>query len=153
MNKKTLIAILTALGLLLIGIFYQGLYRKEPEFKQQTVVETPSPIPNPDEIMLVSTQPDLSQEPTISSLQPISLTFSYPLTFDPEKGRIKFEPEVDFKSELTNESKTLVVTPLEPFESGQNYTLHLTSELKFDKGKKLGKDIDLRFRVIKHSGL
>ena len=146
-TKTKIIAIVLAIGAILIAIFKFGL--------GGMATPRPSDTSQSDSITVVSTNPaplKEKKEVVVLPTQPIEVTFNQPLENIPET-RITIEPKADVKVELSGDKKTLKITPNTPFALGQGYTMFIKGETKFDGKKTLGSDIDFHFATISYNGV
>lgn len=138
MKKKIIFTAVIILVLILWG------------FRQSKPVSPPSTTP-PDIPRLISTKPDPLEDTIIAADQIIEITFSHPLENVPEL-KIKIEPKLDYKIELSGDKKTVKIIPVMPFELGTTYTLFILQDSKFEKGGRLSKELNFHFRTVKYRG-
>lgn len=152
--KKKIIIIIALMGGLLILIFQQGLYSKEqPIYQEPTKSLTINNSVTPsDEPQLLSTNPAPLEEAIVFPTQVIELNFNSPLVNEPEL-KLKIEPKVDYKIELTNKKMTAKIIPTTPYQMGGSFTLFVLPETKFDNGKTLSKDYIYHFKTIQYRGV
>ena len=146
-NKQKIIGVVIAIGLLLIGIFKFGL--------GGGATPRPSDVSQSDSIELTSTSPSqlkAKQDVTILPTQALTFTFNQPLQNVPET-RYTIEPKADVKLQLSDDRKTLTITPNTPYSLGQGYTLFIKGGTKFDNNKTLGSDQDFHFSTINYTGV
>lgn len=146
-TKAKIIAAVIAIGAILIAIFQFGL--------GGPVTERPSDISQADAITVVATDPaPLKERKTavILPTQTITVSFSHALENVPET-RFVIEPKADYKTELSDDRKTLKITPLTPFALGQGYSLIIKGDTKFDGKRTLETDIDFHFATISYNGV
>lgn len=148
--KQKIIAVVVALGLILIAIFYKGFAPKNeappntsPPAKQAVQTNTPE---------LISTNPQALDGTTILPTQIIELNFNLPLENDAET-KITLDPKAEVKIELSNDKKTAKIIPLKPFALGQGYSLSIKGNTKFQGNKTLGRDYGFGFRTIEYKGV
>lgn len=135
-------AIVAAVGLLLIYIFQQGLAGKAPE-SQNAEEENPR---------IVSTSPAPLDQTVLLPTQSFEITFNLPLQNNGEfKNRI--EPDLEYKVELSSDRKTARITPLKPLALGQGYTLFILPDTKFDGAKNLNQELIFHFKTISYKGI
>ncbi len=147
--KTALIPFLIAIGLILIAIFNFGLNG------------TPVPI--------VNNETQSSTEPAIISSDPpqiykkeklivapdkvITLNFSTQLLNAPET-KVTIKPEHDVDIKLSDDYKSIIITPKAPYKLGEEYTILVSREAKLrEEGKILGKDYNFNFNIINYSGI
>lgn len=147
-TKTNIIGIIIALGLLLLGIFFNGLY--EPNGLEQTSNQKQVQSNN---VTVVSTTPSKLDESTILPNQTLEINFSDGIEQSQKKVQLTIEPTVDYKVEVTNGNKTLKIIPNKPFGFDQAYTLKVTTDTNFEGGKKLDNDVVYRFKTIPYKGV
>lgn len=151
MNLKTkiiagIIAIAAVLGL--IARF--GFYQPQNEVANEPI---PTSIPtNPETPYIISTDPSFDPEPILLSNQSITFNFNQKLVNEPET-KIRFEPEVEYEAKLSNENKTITITPKQPYMSGTGYTIFVTPETDFQNEQKLESDYVYHFRTPTYRGI
>lgn len=138
MNRKIIFAAVIILVLILWG------------FRQSKPV-SPPPASQPDIPRLVSTKPDPLEDTIIAADQIIEITFSHSLENVPE-FKIKIEPKLDYKVELSGDKKIVRIIPVTPFELGTTYTLFILQDSKFEQGGRLSQELNFHFRTIKYRG-
>ncbi|MDO8498596.1 MAG: Ig-like domain-containing protein [bacterium] len=152
--KQKIMILVGIVGAILILIFQRGLYSKSDpvpqklEQKQQTQEETKTQ----GEPQIVSTNPSPLNDATIMPSQSLEITFNQPAVNEPEL-KITIEPKADLKLELSNDKKTVTITPLKPLLFGQGYTLFISSEAKFAGGKTLGHEAVFHLKTISYKGV
>lgn len=151
LKQKIMIAI-GIIGAILILIFQRGFSsspaaEKIPlESKQtQTQVQTDKPE-------LISTNPSPLDESILWAEQPIEFNFNLPLENAPE-FKHKIEPRYEYKIDLINDKKTIIITPTKPLPLGQTFTLSISKETKFDNKKFMDKDYTFHFKTIEYKGV
>lgn len=146
--RSKIIAVVLAIGLLLIAIFGFGLEDEalKPTAKEEIKKEQPKDRP-----YVVSTNPDLMQEALIPPGQTIEITFSEPFE---NRGEVKYElmPEIAHEAQEANEKTTFRIVPKPLFKVGAGYTLRIKTETKFKSGKRLENDLNYSFKTIPYSG-
>lgn len=147
--KQKLIGAVIGIGLLLIAIFKFGLNG------------TPVPVVNNE--TNTSTEPEIisSDPPQIFKKEKlivgpdkvITLNFSVPLLNAPET-KVSIKPEHDIDIKLSDDYKSIIITPKVPYKLGEEYTILVSREAKLrDDGKILGKDYNFNFNIINYSGI
>lgn len=148
--KKIAIAAVAIIGLLLILIFKNGF---GTPFK--ATGQAPSVVSNSAQAEyaeVVSTKPQLKDSPVILPNQIIEITFNLPLENIGEfKHRI--DDFKDYKAELSNDKKTVLIIPVKPFELGKSYTIFISKESKFDGKKRLRDSTHFTFHTIEYRGV
>lgn len=152
--RTKIIALIIALGLVLIAIFKFGfggdsipVVNNDSKPVQQ--------VDNGEPALISSEPPELfEKKPMIFTQdQVIKLNFNVPLQNGPETKLI-FDPPADVEIKLSDDSKTAIITPKKPYKLGQGYTLFIKADTKLQEANKtLGKDYDMHFNVINYSGI
>ncbi len=145
---------ITIAGVIILFCFYflktkSDARPNQPDAKPQV---STSSIPKSDKPEIVSTKPDPLDETIIPADQIIEISFNRPLQNVPE-FKVKFEPKIDFKVELSSDRKTAKITPAKPFGLGSEYTLSIAPDTKFDGVGNWGMDKSFHFRTIKYRGI
>ncbi len=156
-NLKTkIIFIILAIGAILIFIFQHGIYGQPSS--QQTLkssspqTETSPKKEDPQEVKILSTNPDLSKEPTILPTQSLEITFNLPLE-NAGEFKNKLEPKTEYQIKLSDDRKTAIITPTKAFLLGTSYTLFIQTDSKFTGGKKLNQEVVYHFKTIDYNGI
>lgn len=105
-----------------------------------------------DKPQIVSTKPDPLEQTIIPATQIIEITFNRPLE-NVGEFKVRIEPKIDFKIELSPDRKTAKIIPIKPFELGASYTLSIGSDTKFDGVGPWGETKDFHFRTITYRGI
>lgn len=156
MIKTKIITVIVILTLIVIGIF--AFARKGPSSKK--VAEIPSQQKSDKTALdqqnetprIVSTKPDPLDSGIISAGEVIEITFNRPLQ-NVGEFKVKIEPKIDFKIELTQDKKTAKIVTAKPYELGTEYTLSIKPDTKFDGMSNWGQDKTFHFRTIKYNGV
>jgi hypothetical protein len=148
--KAKIIWIVVGIGILLVAIFSSGLYSSMFS-SNETKSPTSSAEPVSDKPMVVKTVPDSLDQSTILPTQTIEITFSHALENLPET-RWEIQPSADIKSKLSDDRKTLILTPSTPFNLGQSYTLFIRPDTKIEGKKTLEKEYIYHFKTIEFKG-
>lgn len=146
-SKKILIIILITLTGLVVFFVTKNIRKTDSPKPTAQSVNADS-----DEPRIVSTKPDPLNETIIPASQVIEITFNKPLQNVPE-FKVRIEPKVDFKVELSFDRKTAKITPLKPLGLGTAYTLTINPDTKFDGVGNWGQTKDFHFRTIKYRGV
>ncbi|HLC88139.1 MAG TPA: Ig-like domain-containing protein [Patescibacteria group bacterium] len=156
LSRNIIIAIIVAIGLVLIAIFNFG-------FGGQAV-----PVVDNSQNKAQETAEDTGGEPRLISSTPPELFKKQPLVFAPDKvielhfnaelengpeTKLVFDPPADVEVKLSADSKTAIITPKKPYKLGQGYTLFIKPDAKLKGGKTLGKGYDLHFNIVNYSGI
>lgn len=150
-NYKQIIIITVALiGLILIAVFYKGLYQPNHVTKlSQSATQTTS---QSEKLKIISTNPSPLEEVTILPTQIIELTFNYSL-IAPSELKHKIDPPSDIKIELSVDKKTVKFVPIKPYKLGSGYTLFIQPDTKFEGGKVLKEELIYHFKTISYRGI
>ncbi|KKQ81574.1 MAG: hypothetical protein UT04_C0069G0001, partial [Candidatus Daviesbacteria bacterium GW2011_GWF2_38_7] len=105
-----------------------------------------------DKPQIISTKPDPLDETIISAAEIIEITFNRPLENVGEL-KVKIEPNIEYKVELSGDRKTAKIIPVKPYNLGASYTLSIGPDSKFDGVGSWGKDKTYHFRTIKYTGV
>src|SRR3989338_264655 len=118
MRNKILVALILITGAV-FSYFY--FFDKSAPVKTESPKASTQPTQN-DKPQIISTKPDPLDNIIIPADQIIEISFNRPLQNAPE-FRIKFEPKIEFKVELSSDRKTAKIIPIKPYELGSSYTL------------------------------
>lgn len=130
-------------------------------FKSQTKGKT-----SPPEITQASQAPDQQNEPpkvistkpspldntTIPTSQIIEITFNRSLQNAPE-FKVRIEPKIDFRVELSQDRKTAKIITSKPFDLGTTFTLSIGPDTKFDGVGEWGQNKSFQFRTVSYKGV
>ncbi len=146
LDRNKIIAIVGAIGLLLIAVFQMGFYKKSDQS-----IETPAPsvISQPAP---VSTNPSQLENAVVLPTQEISITFNQPL-FNLPEIRWKLDPSVEMEVKISDDRKTVYFKPKEAYSVGSGYSLHIGKETKFESEQRLADDAIWHFRTIEYRGI
>ncbi len=146
--KKVLVFILI---LILAGAFWR--------FTQKEETPIPSPKPevkqtdNPnDPPKIISTKPDPLEDTIVSATQIIEISFNRPLQNSGE-FKLKIEPKIDFKINLSSDRKTAKISFTKLLELGVTYTIFIGPDTKFDGVGAWGQDKMYHFKTVKYTGV
>lgn len=151
-SKQLVVAILIILGIILTFFFLRGTKQSDPPLSAAKNNSQPTVVSQNAPPQIVSTKPDPLDDTIISATEVIEITFNKPLQNGPE-FKVKIEPEVDFKVELSGDRKTAKITHSKPFELGKSYTLYIGPDTKFDGVNNWGQDKTFRFRTVRYRGV
>lgn len=143
-NKKILI-VAGLILLVIIFVSYQinlGQVKKAP---RETDVSNESP-------KIVSTKPEPLDEAVVAADAVIEISFNRPLQNSAEL-KLRIEPEMDYKVELSGDRKTAKIIPEKPYPLGTTFTLFIGPETKFDGVGRWGQEKVYHFRTIKYTGV
>lgn len=108
--------------------------------------------PKSDQPRIVSTIPNPLEGTIIAVDQKIEITFSHPLENAPEL-KLRIEPKLDYKVELSSDRKTAKITPDSSYDLGVSYTLFIMPDSKFDGGRRLDGEKVFHFQTIRYRGI
>lgn len=116
-----------------------------------------SPTPPPQDQQnespkIVSTKPEPLEEAIIAASEVIEITFNRPLE-NVGEFKLRIEPKVDVKVELSSDRKTAKIKPVKAYELGAGYTVFIGTETKFDGVGRWGEEKIFHFRTIKYRGI
>lgn len=152
-KKKIMIAV-ALLGALLILIFQRGLYSQDSQSSkpQQTQDKEIQDEETDEEIKIISTNPSPLDNTIILPTQTVEITFNYPLQNIGE-FKNKIDPKADYKVKLSDDRKTVKISPAKNWGLGTTYTLFILPDTKFDDKGNLNKDFIYHFRTIEYKGI
>ena len=114
---------------------------------------TPSATPSQtDKPQIVSTKPSPLDENIVSAVEVIEITFNRPLE-NVGEFKVKMEPDIEIKAELSGDRKTAKIIPVKPYELGTTFTLRIGPETKFDGVGRWGEEKVYHFKTIKYTGV
>lgn len=145
MNKKIVILIVIILTALLAIIKLSSVNRPSLNTKAPAVSEKDKP-------QIVSTKPDPLEEAIIGASDTIEITFNRSLE-NAGEFKVRIDPKVEFKLELSSDRKTCRIIPVKPYELGTGYTVFIGPETKFDGVGRWGEEKIFHFRTIKYRGV
>lgn len=155
LNKRLIALIIAIIGGILLLIFRFGLGVSDQQLNKQSSFasqDNQPPFSQDQNPKILSTNPDLSNNPVISPTQVIEINFNKPLLNAPET-KIRFDPELKYKIELSDDKKVAKISPIETFGLGQGYTLFILSSTKLENGSELGKEYHYNFQTIEYKGI
>ncbi len=146
--KQKIVFLVFLIGAALIMIFQRG-------FTTSPIKHPSGPSPSQSQnsnIKAVSTSPNPLDNSTILPAQTISVTFNTPIENSGE-FKYKMDPPAGVNIKLSDDRKTVEITPSQPFKLGSGYTLFVDSGTKFDSGKRLPNTLIYHFKTISYSGV
>lgn len=156
MRLNNLKLILISLLILSLGGIF--LFKARYSVKRQTN-PTISPAPSQadqkkevDKPQIIATKPDPLNETIIPASQVIEIVFNRPLE-NVGEFKVRIEPKIEYKTELSQDRKTGKIMPTKPYELGISYTLTIGPDSKFDGVGAWGQSIDYHFRTIPYKGV
>src|SRR5258708_309058 len=108
---QKIIAVIIALGLILIGIFSFGLY---PKTTSQSPSTQQSQSQDNSGVKVISTNLSGGDVSVISPTQNLEITFNKSMVTD--NTRISIAPIVGYRTELSSDHKTIKIMPDKPFD-------------------------------------
>ncbi|MBI2017948.1 Ig-like domain-containing protein [Candidatus Daviesbacteria bacterium] len=152
MKKKIFIGLIIAV-ILPFFFYLNSKENKQSSITTQVQTNEPTPTSNPnDPPRIVSTKPEGLDNSIIATNIPIEISFNRPLE---NKGelKIRIEPEIAFKVELSSDRKTGIITFEKTLDLGMTYTLFIGPETKFDGIGRWGEEKVFHFRTIPYKGV
>lgn len=140
------------LVLIFIGVFIALNANKQnnASSNQPAVQNTPPSQTEPPKI--ISTKPDPLEESIIGASEVVEITFNRSLE---NKGefKLRIEPKVEYKIELTQDRKTAKIIPLAPYALGTTYTIFIGPDSKFDGVGEWRQEKIFHFKTIRYRGV
>ncbi len=149
MLKKISIILIIILALISVFFWIKKTTVAKPNTSTKPAAQASQSNESPK---IVSTKPDPLDKTILSSTQEIEITFNRPLE-NVGEFKIRIEPKVDFKLELSQDRKTGKIKPTNPYELGTTYTVFIGSDTKFDGVGAWGQTKTFQFKTIKYSGV
>lgn len=144
------------LAVFILGLVVLLIYLRFFNNPQQNLTSDPTnssaQITKNDKPQIISTIPDPLDETIIPADQIIEISFNKSLQNAPE-FKVRIEPKIDFKVELSGDRKTAKIIPSKPYELGTTYTLFIGTETKFDGAGRWGEEKVFHFRTIRYRGI
>lgn len=145
----------TKLAILIVTLAVASFILLRP--KQGNEINQPNSTPitqvqQSESPQIVSTKPDPLDETIIPASQIIEITFNKPLQNVPE-FKVRIEPKIEFKVELSPDRKTAKIIPTKAYGLGAVYALTINPDTKFDGVGAWGQTKDFHFRTIKYRGI
>lgn len=148
MKQKIIIAA-TIIGILIAFIILR--MNSKPTARQLLTQPVSTPSQN-DKPQIVSTNPNPLEDNIISATEIVEITFNRPLE-NVGEFKVRIEPKIDYKVELSGDRKTARIIPAKPYQLGTTYTLFIGTETKFDGVGRWGEEKIFHFRTIKYTGV
>ena len=149
LSRKILIVVSIIIAILGI-FFYLNASKTPPETKsvdQKTDAEQESPG-----VKIISTKPDPLEGAIVSADQTIEISFNKTLENEGE-FKLRIDPELPFKIQLSSDRKTAKIIPQTPYELGKTYTLFIKSDTKFDGIGQWGEEKIFHVNTVKYRGI
>lgn len=143
---------LLILAVIILGLFV--IVNVSPRSKTDSIqpaVENPSPTQS-DSPKILSTKPNPLEEAVLGANDTVEITFNRSLQNSAE-FRVRIEPKIDFKIELSSDRKTAKIIPLKLYELGTTYTLFIGTDTKFDGVGAWGQEKIFHFKTIRYRGV
>lgn len=150
--KAKFIIVIIIVGASLIFISLRKGFDKPDSSPSSNSPAQSIPVSPSDKPQIVSTKPDPLDKTILSSTEIIEITFNRPLE-NVGEFKVKIEPKIDFKLELSQDRKTGKIKPVKPYELGSTYTIFIGPDSKFDGVGAWGQDKTFQFSTIKYSGI
>lgn len=149
--KQKILILVVILGIILIFVFLRGIYNKSkpPDLSDKKPVQSALQTDKPQ---IVATRPDPLEENIVSATDAIEITFNRPLE-NVGEFKVRLEPNIDYKIELSNDRKTAMIKPTKGFLLGTTYTLFIGPETKFDGVGRWGQEKIYHFKTITYRGV
>ncbi len=144
------IAIFVLILLIILGFWYFTQKKETPAISTKPEIKQTVSVNDPPQI--ISTNPDPLEDNIVSSNQTIEITFNRPLQNSGE-FKLRIEPKLDVKIELSSDRKTAKIIPVKPFELGVTYTIFIGPETKFDGVQNWGQEKIYHFRTVSYRGV
>jgi len=145
----------TKLTILIIILAVVAFILLRPKQENETYQPSPTPVTQVqqnDSPRIVSTKPEPLENAIISASDVIEITFNRPLE-NVGEFKLRIEPKVDVKVELSSDRKTAKIIPVKPYELGAGYTIFIGPDSKFDGVGEWRQDSSFHFRTIRYRGV
>lgn len=147
MNKNKLIISVVLLILLACG-FYLIQQKNNQEGKQNPTNTSSSQ--SLDIVKILSVKP--TDNSTILPTQPIEITFTSTVK-SLEDFKHVIDPKFEYEMKLSEDKKTVTITPKISYPLGVNFALFIKPDTLFDDGKKLEGETIYHFKTIQYKGI
>lgn len=101
---------------------------------------------------IVSTKPDPLEGAIITASEEIEISFNKTLENEGE-FKLRIDPEIPFKIQLSSDRKTAKIIPQVPYELGKTYTLFIKSDTKFDGIGQWGQEKIFHVNTVRYRGI
>lgn len=150
---KQKIVLMSILGITFVFVFLQGLLKPASKSASPpTPAHTSSDNQQNESPKIVATKPDPLEDNIISAAEIVEITFNRPLE-NAGEFKVRIEPKIDYKVELSGDRKTAKIIPTKLFKLGTTYTLFIGPETKFDGVGRWGEEKIYHFRTIAYRGV
>ncbi len=141
-------------GIILITLagFLYLFFTKSSDEATPSQQSSPQSVSEKDPPIIVSTKPDPLEEAIVTTDQIIEITFNRSLE-NVGEFKLRIEPEIEIKVELSDDRKTARIIPLTPYELGTTYTMFIGTDTKFDGVGNWGTEKIFHFKTIKYTGV
>lgn len=150
MKRKFLIIFIALIITILFLLIKNQLSSKTASNIPQSSSQTKQTIN--DKPKIISTKPEPLEEAIISASEVVEITFNRPLE-NVGEFKVRIDPKIDFKIELSGDRKTAKIIPSQPYGLGQSYTIFIGTETKFDGVGRWGEEKIIHFRTIRYRGI
>lgn len=155
-SSKIFILIIVAIFITASVFWFTGHFSKSDKNFETNNPLTPAPPLNSDQSnespRIVSTKPEPLENNIVSGKDTVEITFNRPLE-NVGEFKVRIEPKIDYKVELSGDSKTAKIIPAKPYPLGTTFTLFIGPESKFDGVGRWGEEKVFHFRTIKYTGV
>lgn len=149
---KNKIIIVLSILLFLAAAFYGFKSFKKTDGKNSPKPSDNTSAPATETPQIVSTKPDPLEDNIVAADGVVEITFNKPLQNSGE-FKLKIEPTVEFKVDLSSDRKTARISFIKPLELGSTYTLFIGPETKFDGTGNWGQEKIFHVRTIVYKGV
>lgn len=152
--KKIVVAIIVILITALVIFLWKSNsgQKQAPDSPSTAASPQTRTVSTTDKPQVVSTKPDPLNETIISAVEKIEITFNRPLE-NAGEFKVRIEPKIDFKVELSSDRKTAKIIPTKSYDLGTTYTLFIGTETKFDGVGRWGEEKVYHFKTITYRGV
>lgn len=153
-NTKIKLAVLIVILTVVIFIVVKPKITNQVKLssEQRNQSSIPSQITQDDKPQIVATKPEPLEEAIITASEVVEITFNRPLE-NVGEFKVRIEPEIDYKVELSSDRKKAKIIPAKPYNLGTTYTLFIGTETKFDGVGRWGEEKIYHFKTIKYTGV
>ncbi len=144
------IAIFILILLVAAGFWY--LTQKKETTKPTPPQQQSTSTSQNDPPKIVSTNPDPLEDNIVSATQTIEISFNRPLQNSGE-FKLRIEPKIDFKINLSSDRKTAKISFPKPLELGLTYTIFIGTDTKFDEVGAWNQEKIYHFKTVAYKGV
>ena len=141
--------------IIIIVIFFLAIFaysQIKPKSEDSKETNPPKSQTQNDSPKIISTKPDPLEEATVPAVDSIEITFNKPLQ-NPSEFKVRIEPKIDFKIELSSDKETGKIILEKPLDLGMSYALYIGRDTKFDGVGEWGMDKEFHFRTVSYKGI